>query len=97
MDIDGKGNGFLRSRSPAIPVHNWSTLSRSDEVEVRRNGRFIAAGRIDMLALDGSMVWILKEQGNDRALFLRSDGINLYRRAGKGTRPLSPSPGQAKT
>lgn len=39
-----------------------------------------------MLALDGTMIWILKEPGNDRALFLHSDGITLYRRPTQGPR-----------
>jgi hypothetical protein len=54
-------------------------------VAIHRNGRRIAAGRIDMLALDGRMIGILKEPGNHRALFLHSDGNALYRRPAQGT------------
>jgi hypothetical protein len=38
----------------------------------------MAAGRIDMLALDGSVLWLHKVTGNDRSLFLRSDGLRVY-------------------
>ncbi|WP_314195810.1 hypothetical protein [uncultured Arthrobacter sp.] len=40
------------------PVPNWSKLSRADQVEIYRNGKAIASGKIDMLAMDGSMLWI---------------------------------------
>jgi hypothetical protein len=65
-------------------ITNWSSLSRADEVEIYKDGEFMAAGRIDMLALDGSVLWLHKVTGNDRSLFLRSDGLRVYR--------LSPRP-----
>lgn len=68
------------------PVPNWCTLSKKDEVEIRHNGRTIATGRIDLLAHDGSMLWIHKDHGNGRALFLHSDGVTVSRRAPKATR-----------
>ncbi|MFC4396930.1 hypothetical protein [Arthrobacter sedimenti] len=86
MEADNLRNGFPRRHPRGQPIPNWCSLKRSDEVEVCRDGRPIAAGQIDMLALDGSMVWILKEHGNDRALFLHSDGVTLHRRPAK--RPL---------
>jgi hypothetical protein len=66
-------------------ITNWSSLSRADEVEIYKDGEFMAAGRIDMLAaMDGSVLWLQKVTGNDRSLFLRSDGLRVYR--------LSPRP-----
>ncbi|MDQ0799363.1 hypothetical protein [Arthrobacter sp. SLBN-112] len=85
METNSERNGVPRRPPRGQPIPNWCTLSRSDEVEIRRNGRHIAAGRIDMLALDGTMIWILKEPGNDRELFLRSDGVTLHRRLAQGT------------
>jgi hypothetical protein len=67
-------------------VPNWCTLSRTDEVEIRQNGRTIATGRIDLLAFDGSMLWIQRDQGKGRALFLHSDGVTVCRRAPQATR-----------
>ena len=62
------------------PVLNWSTLSRTDEVEIHRHGRVITSGRIDMLAMDGSVLWLQQDEGQGRALFLHSDGLRVYRR-----------------
>jgi hypothetical protein len=61
-------------------VPNWSKLSRTDEVEIHRDGRPITSGRIDMLALDGSMLWLQQDDGKGRALFLYCDGLRVYRR-----------------
>lgn len=62
------------------PIPNWSTLSRTDEVEIHNHGRVIASGRIDMLAMDGTMLWLQQDDGQGRALFLHSDGQRVYRR-----------------
>lgn len=62
------------------PIPNWSKLSRTDEVEIRNHGQLIASGRIDMLAKDGSALWLQQDDGQGRALFLHSDGLRVYRR-----------------
>lgn len=62
------------------PVPNWSKLSRADEVEIHGHGKAIMSGRIDMLALDGSVLWLQQNEGKGRALFLHSDGVRVYRR-----------------
>jgi hypothetical protein len=62
------------------PVPNWSKLSRADEVEIHCHGQGITSGRIDMLALDGSVLWLQQNEGKGRALFLHSDGVRVYRR-----------------
>lgn len=74
--------------SPA-PVTNWSQLSRADHIQIRQNGEVIAEGHIDMLAADGSMLWLHLANGKGRALFLQSDGLKIYRRRSV--------PGDAKT
>lgn len=61
------------------PVPNWSKLSRTDEVEIHCNGRAVTSGRIDMLAMDGSVLWLQQDDGKGRALFLHSDGLRVYR------------------
>jgi hypothetical protein len=62
------------------PIRNWSTLSRTDQVEIHYHGRVISSGRIDMLAMDGSVLWLQQDEGQGRALFLHSDGLRVYRR-----------------
>lgn len=72
-----------RSRGPVPePVANWATLSIAAEVEIHRQGRPIASGRIDMRAPDGSVIWLIRDGGQGRALFLQSDGVSVFRRAG---------------
>ena len=66
------------SRKPA-PVANWSKLSRADYVQIHQHGEVIATGRIDMLAADGSVLWLHLAGGNERAIFLQSDGLRIYR------------------
>lgn len=78
----------LRARSPwpaREPVANWATLSPADEVEIRRNGRAVASGRVDMRAPDGSVIWLIQDAGRGRALFLHSDGVMVFRRARRHT------------
>jgi hypothetical protein len=67
------------SRTPE-PVPNWTKLSRTDQVEIHNHGRVITSGRIDMLAMDGSVLWLQQDEGKGRALFLHSDGLRVYRR-----------------
>ena len=62
------------------PIHNWCSLSRTDEVEIYNHGRVMTSGRIDMLSLDGSVLWLQQDEGKGRALFLHSDGLRVYRR-----------------
>jgi hypothetical protein len=63
------------------PVINWATLSPGDKVEIHRQGRAVTAGRIDMRAPDGSVIWVIRDGGEGRALFLQGDGATLFRRA----------------
>jgi hypothetical protein len=59
-------------------------------VEITRNGRPVASGRIDMRAQDGSVIWLIQDGGRGRALFLHNDGVMVFRRAGgyRGNRPI---------
>jgi hypothetical protein len=61
------------------PIHNWARLSRHDEVSVYCGSEKLALGRVDMLALDGSVLWILQSDGKGRAMFHWSDGVRIFR------------------
>ena len=75
-------NTHARSPFPArVPVANWATLSPAEEVEIRCNGRTVAADCVDMRALDGSVIWLIQDGGRGRALFLQGDGVTVFRRA----------------
>ncbi|MFE4836224.1 hypothetical protein ACFRAU_16285 [Arthrobacter sp. NPDC056691] len=66
---------------PLEPVPNWCKLSRSDEVTVCRDRRVMASGRVDMVALDGSVFWIIQEDGKGRAMIHQKDGLTVFRKA----------------
>ncbi|MBT2536077.1 hypothetical protein [Arthrobacter sp. ISL-69] len=61
------------------PMPNWTKLSRKDDVEIYRGGELVASGRVDMLALDGSVFWVVRNDGQGRAMFLHSDGFTVLR------------------
>jgi hypothetical protein len=48
-------------------------------VQIHQQGEVIATGRIDMLATDGSVPGLHLVGGNERTLFLQSDGLRIYR------------------
>jgi hypothetical protein len=62
------------------PVLNWAQLARKDEVELmHRSGKTIASGRIDTIALDGSVFWIIHNDGRGRSLVLPQEDVLVYR------------------
>lgn len=61
------------ARQPVAPVPDWSKLSRQDAVRVLlRDGRIIA-GRIDMIAVDRSVFWVIQSAGRGRVMVCSSD------------------------
>jgi hypothetical protein len=63
------------------PVLNWTRLARKDDLElVRRNGRTLTSGRVDVVALDGSVFWLIQSDGKGRAMFLANDDVVVFRR-----------------
>ncbi|MDQ0144664.1 hypothetical protein [Pseudarthrobacter niigatensis] len=62
------------------PVPNWTKLRHGEEVTIRQNGEFVASGHVDMMAIDGSILWLIKNDGHGRALFLHRDGVQIFKR-----------------
>lgn len=62
-----------------VPMPNWTKLSYKDEVTIHHHGEEIASGQVDMLAHDGSMLWLIQNGGRGRALFLHRDGGRVFR------------------
>ncbi|WP_087874179.1 hypothetical protein [Arthrobacter globiformis] len=65
------------------PVLNWCNLLRTEEVMIYRQDRTVTIGRVDMVALDGSVFWIMEDHGNCRTMIHRNDGAEVYRLTGK--------------
>ena len=77
-----------RDHPPALPRHaqlepvlNWTKLAQQDELElVRRNGKTLTSGHVDMLASDGSVFWLHQDNGKGRAMFMADDDVIVFRR-----------------
>ncbi len=62
------------------PIPDWTKLSRADEVAVYRDAVAVAAGRIDMIAIDRSVFWIIQDGGLGRVMFCKGEGVEVFRR-----------------
>lgn len=58
------------------PIHitQWKYLWRQEFIELRRGGRATAAGWVDELTLDGTIIWICLAGGMGRVIIHHSDG-----------------------
>lgn len=62
------------------PIANWCKLSKDDRVDIYNARGSRTTGRIDMVAGDGSILWIIQDEGRGRALFVHEDGVKIRRR-----------------
>ena len=70
------------------PVPHWNRLSKGDEVAVCAPGTPKLSGKVDMVALDGSVFWIHQKDGLGRAMVCRGERLAVYRTAApRGRRP----------
>lgn len=67
----------LRRTGVSRPAPDWSKLSRGDAVRVVRRDGTVAAGLIDMLALDRSVFWVIQEEGRGRVMVCSADAPNV--------------------
>jgi hypothetical protein len=70
-------------------VGNWTVLEPGDEVVLYRADTRTKTGRVELRSLNGSVFWILQEDGQGRAMIHKTDQIRVYRRTGH---PAPPSP-----
>jgi hypothetical protein len=63
----------LQSRPPVAPVPNWSRLTRDDVVQVLGKDGTATTGRIDMIAVDRSVFWIIQNDGRGRVMVCSAD------------------------
>lgn len=71
-----------RARSlPAMPVPDWSKLSRRDLVHVRYGNGTAVTGRIDIIAGDRSVFWLIQSAGLGRMMVCSSDKPDVIRMA----------------
>lgn len=62
------------------PVLDWTKLAEENDFHlVHRNGKTLTSGRVDMIALDGSVFWLIQHDGLGRAMFLPNDDVVIFR------------------
>ena len=69
--------------SPIVSIHDWSTLTVGDVVEVRRHGVVDARGRVVYAAEDGSSIWLFKDGAMGLKKFLSADNVRVNIPAGE--------------
>ena len=62
-----------RSVSAIRPVPEWSQLSKNDAVQVAGRDGTVTTGRIDMMALDRKIFWIIQDGGLGRIMVCSAD------------------------
>ncbi|MBT2515688.1 hypothetical protein [Arthrobacter sp. ISL-30] len=67
-----------------MPVPDWSRLSRRDAVRVIRSDGSAISGRIDMIAVDRSVFWVMQDEGLGRVMVCRADKPFVIKTAGSG-------------
>jgi hypothetical protein len=73
------------ARLPVAPVPDWSKLSRDDAVRVLLLYGRIIPGRIDMIAVDRSVLWVIQSAGRGRVMVCSSDRPAVVRAATAGS------------
>jgi hypothetical protein len=65
----------------SMKVQDWSRL-QDMRVQIIEDGRVLREGRVDMVAADGSVLWLAMDGVFGRQLILRSDGVEAWVRPG---------------
>lgn len=68
------------TRAPVL-VQDWSRL-HSMHVQITAGGRTLREGQVDMVADDGTVLWMARDGVFERQLVLRSDGVEAWIRPG---------------
>lgn len=72
----GQSTPRTRSRTPSI-VDDWTTLRSGGQVELHQGAQRVAAGRIDAITYDGSVLWLQESDGHERKMYVKQDGIQI--------------------
>lgn len=67
------------SRKYATPLSDWSKLSRSDSVRVLLSDGSEFSGRIDMIAIDRSVFWMIQDAGLGRIMICSADSPTVMK------------------
>lgn len=67
------------SSKNAIPVPDWSKLSRHDSIKVLQPGGSEVSGKIDMISIDRSVFWMIQDAGLGRVMILSADSPTVIK------------------
>lgn len=66
-------------RIQPLLMTQWKYLWREEFVELRSGGRITAAGWVNDLTPDGTIIWICLTGGRGRVMVHRDEGIEIWR------------------
>jgi hypothetical protein len=61
----------VKQPGPALP--DWSKLSRGDAVRITRKDGTTVCGRIDMISIERTVLWVIQDGGLGRVMILDAD------------------------
>ncbi|TAP41701.1 hypothetical protein EYS21_18150 [Arthrobacter sp. S39] len=59
-------------------LSDWRELQDGERVNILRNARIVAHGRVEEVSESGGVLWIVNDQSENQA-FLKSDGVFVHR------------------
>jgi hypothetical protein len=68
---------YKRQRNNAL-LSDWRELRDGERVNILRNARIIAQGRVEEVSESGGVLWIVNDRSENQA-FLKPDGIFVHR------------------
>ncbi|MEZ2388181.1 hypothetical protein AB6813_01305 [bacterium RCC_150] len=73
-----KARTSLKASKQAALI-DWRELHDGDVVNVLKNAKVVAQGRVDEVSGSGGVLWIVDEKAETRAFF-KSDGVFVLKR-----------------
>lgn len=72
----GQSTHEPRTCTPSF-VADWTTLRPGDLVHLHQGAQRVAAGRIDAITYDGTVLWLQESDGNGRRMYVKHDGFQV--------------------
>lgn len=67
-----------RGQRKHAALSDWRELQDGEGVNILRNARIVAQGRVEEVSESGGVLWIVNDQSENQA-FLKSDGVFVHR------------------
>jgi len=73
-----KARETIQERRKHAALSDWRELQEGEPVNIVRQARIIAQGRVEEVSGSGGVLWIVDEQSQTQT-FLKSDGVLVRR------------------